>query len=79
MLQKTCRDFVEAELKPIAAELDREHKFPAEQVRITQLSRSFWIIWQESDKTNRSHGLPWTTAAIHIIYHEGVKSVIKFN
>lgn len=32
MLQKTCRDFVEAELKPFAAQLDKEHKFPAEQV-----------------------------------------------
>ncbi|KAJ8934063.1 hypothetical protein NQ318_012494 [Aromia moschata] len=31
MLQKTCRDFVENELKPVAAQLDREHKFPAEQ------------------------------------------------
>nr|XP_023017723.1 short-chain specific acyl-CoA dehydrogenase, mitochondrial-like [Leptinotarsa decemlineata] len=33
MLQKTCRDFAEVELKPIAAELDREHKFPAEQIK----------------------------------------------
>lgn len=32
MIQKTCRDFAEAELKPVAAQLDREHKFPAEQV-----------------------------------------------
>lgn len=32
MLQKTCRDFVEAELKPVAALLDKEHKFPAKQV-----------------------------------------------
>ncbi|CAH0551790.1 unnamed protein product [Brassicogethes aeneus] len=33
MLQKTCKDFVEAELKPIAAQLDKEHKFPAEQIK----------------------------------------------
>ncbi|CAG9824630.1 unnamed protein product [Phaedon cochleariae] len=33
MLQKTCRDFAESELKPIAAQLDREHKFPAEQIK----------------------------------------------
>ncbi|CAG0917854.1 unnamed protein product [Notodromas monacha] len=33
MLQKTCRDFAEGELKPIAAELDKLHKFPAEQVK----------------------------------------------
>jgi butyryl-CoA dehydrogenase len=32
MLQKTCRDFAEAELKPIAAKLDREHLYPKEQV-----------------------------------------------
>lgn len=32
ILQKTCRDFAEAELKPFAAQLDREHKFPADQV-----------------------------------------------
>ncbi|XP_045477816.1 short-chain specific acyl-CoA dehydrogenase, mitochondrial-like [Harmonia axyridis] len=33
MLQKTCRNFVEAELKPLAAQLDKEHKFPAEQIK----------------------------------------------
>ncbi|XP_044758671.1 short-chain specific acyl-CoA dehydrogenase, mitochondrial-like [Coccinella septempunctata] len=33
MLQKTCRDFVEAELKPFAAQLDKEHKFPKEQIK----------------------------------------------
>lgn len=32
MLQQTCRNFVETELKPIAGHLDKEHKFPAEQV-----------------------------------------------
>lgn len=33
ILQKTCRDFAEAELKPFAAQLDREHKFPADQIK----------------------------------------------
>ncbi|XP_063234043.1 short-chain specific acyl-CoA dehydrogenase, mitochondrial [Bacillus rossius redtenbacheri] len=33
MLQKTCRDFAEAELKPLAAKFDREHLYPEEQVR----------------------------------------------
>ncbi|XP_044737716.1 short-chain specific acyl-CoA dehydrogenase, mitochondrial [Chrysoperla carnea] len=33
MLQKTCRDFADNELKPIAAKLDREHLFPAEQIK----------------------------------------------
>ncbi|XP_008547611.1 short-chain specific acyl-CoA dehydrogenase, mitochondrial [Microplitis demolitor] len=33
MLQKTVRDFAEAELKPIAGQLDKEHKYPAEQIR----------------------------------------------
>ncbi|XP_059487317.1 short-chain specific acyl-CoA dehydrogenase, mitochondrial [Neocloeon triangulifer] len=32
MLRKTCRDFAEGELKPIAAKLDREHLFPKEQI-----------------------------------------------
>ena len=32
MLRDTCRDFVDAQLKPVAAELDREHRYPAEQI-----------------------------------------------
>ncbi|XP_062712031.1 short-chain specific acyl-CoA dehydrogenase, mitochondrial-like [Aedes albopictus] len=32
MLQKTCRDFADAELIPIAAKVDREQFYPAEQV-----------------------------------------------
>jgi len=32
MLRQTCRDFVDAQVKPIAAELDRDHRFPAELV-----------------------------------------------
>ncbi|KAM6155748.1 short-chain specific acyl-CoA dehydrogenase, mitochondrial [Rhynchocyon petersi] len=33
MLRQTCRDFAEKELVPIAAQLDREHRFPAAQVK----------------------------------------------
>lgn len=33
MLQKTCRDFAEAELKPNAAKFDKDHIYPKEQVR----------------------------------------------
>ncbi|KAL7303042.1 hypothetical protein TKK_0004260 [Trichogramma kaykai] len=33
MLYKTCRDFAEGELKPIAAKVDREHLYPAEQIK----------------------------------------------
>jgi len=32
MLRQTCRDFAEQQLKPIAGELDREHRYPAEQI-----------------------------------------------
>lgn len=33
MLQKMVREFAEKEIKPIAAEIDREHRFPAETVK----------------------------------------------
>ncbi|PSN56767.1 Short-chain specific acyl-CoA dehydrogenase [Blattella germanica] len=33
MLQKTCRDFAEGELKPLAAKFDSEHLYPKEQIR----------------------------------------------
>jgi len=33
MLRKTCREFADKELVPIAAQLDREHRFPREQVQ----------------------------------------------
>ena len=32
MLQQTCRDFADAQLKPIAYDLDKEHRYPAEQI-----------------------------------------------
>lgn len=34
LLHKTCKDFAEAELKPIAAKTDREKLFPKKQVFI---------------------------------------------
>ncbi|XP_012278223.1 short-chain specific acyl-CoA dehydrogenase, mitochondrial [Orussus abietinus] len=33
MLHKTCRDFTEGELKPIAAKIDREHLYPKDQIK----------------------------------------------
>ncbi|CAG9814981.1 unnamed protein product [Phaedon cochleariae] len=33
MLQKTCRDFAEGELKPIAAKTDKEHLYPKKQIK----------------------------------------------
>jgi butyryl-CoA dehydrogenase len=33
MLRQTCRDFANKELAPVAGELDREHRYPKEQVQ----------------------------------------------
>ncbi|KAE9545016.1 hypothetical protein AGLY_000559 [Aphis glycines] len=33
MLYKTCRDFAEGELKPVAAKVDKEHLFPEKQIK----------------------------------------------
>ncbi|XP_077534022.1 short-chain specific acyl-CoA dehydrogenase, mitochondrial-like isoform X1 [Haemaphysalis longicornis] len=33
MLRKTCREFAEKELKPIAGVLDKEHRYPREPIR----------------------------------------------
>lgn len=33
MLQKTCREFAEKELQPVAGKLDKEHIFPKEQLK----------------------------------------------
>jgi butyryl-CoA dehydrogenase len=32
MLRKTCRDFADRELKPIASELDKTKRYPTEMV-----------------------------------------------
>lgn len=37
MLQKTCEDFSDNELKPIAAQLDKECKYPADKVICVEL------------------------------------------
>ncbi|CAK8671115.1 short-chain specific acyl-CoA dehydrogenase, mitochondrial-like [Clavelina lepadiformis] len=34
MLRQTCADFAEKELKPIAYAIDKEHRFPSEQVKM---------------------------------------------
>lgn len=34
MLRQTCREFAEKELVPIAAQVDKEHRFPTAQVRV---------------------------------------------
>ena len=33
MLQQSCRDFADAELVPVAGEIDREHRFPTEEIK----------------------------------------------
>ena len=33
MVQEMVRNFVETELKPIAGEIDRDHKFPTEAIK----------------------------------------------
>nr|XP_006811132.1 PREDICTED: short-chain specific acyl-CoA dehydrogenase, mitochondrial-like isoform X2 [Saccoglossus kowalevskii] len=33
MLRKTCRDFADNELKPVAAIMDKEHRYPVEQIK----------------------------------------------
>uniref|UniRef100_A0A8C2CKJ4 Short-chain specific acyl-CoA dehydrogenase, mitochondrial n=1 Tax=Cyprinus carpio TaxID=7962 RepID=A0A8C2CKJ4_CYPCA len=33
MMRQTCRDYAQKELAPIAAQLDKDHKFPAKQIQ----------------------------------------------
>ncbi len=33
MIAQTCRNFAETELKPVASKVDKEHFFPAEQIK----------------------------------------------
>jgi len=35
MMRQTCRDYAQKELTPIAAQLDKDHVFPAKQVKET--------------------------------------------
>lgn len=41
MLRKTCRDFADNELVPIAGNLDKEHRYPAEQVELFEIISNF--------------------------------------
>ena len=41
MLRQTCRDFADKELLPIAGDLDREHRFPREQVTFQGQGQNF--------------------------------------
>ncbi|KAJ8044247.1 Short-chain specific acyl-CoA dehydrogenase, mitochondrial [Holothuria leucospilota] len=33
MMKKTCADFADNELKPIASQIDKEHTFPADKIK----------------------------------------------
>lgn len=44
LLYKTCRDFAEGELKPIAAKLDKEHLFPKKQVCLLIMKKKMFFI-----------------------------------
>lgn len=58
MLRQTCRDFAEKELAPIAAQLDKEHRFPTEQVCLT--FATVWLLTKQDNDTEESHVLiPW--------------------
>lgn len=48
LLKKTCRDFAERELKPVAGDIDKKHEYPRELVReidsrkkIQRINRSY--------------------------------------
>ena len=40
MLQKTCRDFADNELVPVAGQLDEESRYPKEQVSLATSNRA---------------------------------------
>lgn len=54
MLRQTVRDFAEKELMPLAAQLDKEHRFPAEQVRarvgMAQPETPFLQLWGKTTR-----------------------------
>lgn len=45
MLRKTCRDFADKELIPIAAKLDKQHLFPTEQVENLKKKKRICVIF----------------------------------
>ncbi|XP_055304820.1 short-chain specific acyl-CoA dehydrogenase, mitochondrial [Sitodiplosis mosellana] len=61
MLQKTCRDFADNELKPIAAKIDREHLYPKEQIeKMGELGLMGLVVPEENGGT----GLDYLAYAI---------------
>lgn len=54
MLRQTVRDFAEKELMPLAAQLDKEHRYPAEQVRarvgMAQAETPFLLLWARTTR-----------------------------
>ena len=43
MLRKTCRDFADNELIPIAGNLDKDHRYPIEQVELFENVYFFFL------------------------------------
>lgn len=65
MLRQTCRDFAERELVPVAAQMDKEHRFPAAQVRVQPLqllvvvgSCGSWICGDSDSQRSLQSGNP---------------------
>lgn len=56
MLQKTCRDFADNELKPIAAKIDREHLYPKEQIqKMGELGLMGLVVPEENGKIAKNY------------------------
>lgn len=73
MLQKTCRDFADNELKPNAAKIDREHAFPKEQFqKLGDLGLLSIIVPESLGKCpNHSHPrLPFSRIFFIEIHHD---------
>jgi butyryl-CoA dehydrogenase len=66
MLQKSCRDFAENELKPIAAKIDKEHFFPAEKIRKLGEMGIMGMVASESDGGTGSDYLSYSIAVEEI-------------
>ncbi|OXB64634.1 hypothetical protein ASZ78_008710, partial [Callipepla squamata] len=63
MLRRTCRDFAEKELMPLAAQLDKEHRFPAEQVK---KMGSLGLLAMEVPEQFRGAGLDYLAYSIAV-------------
>ena len=66
MLRDTCRDFAEKELKPIAGKLDKESKYPHEQVlhKIKFLNTDSLVVLD----LEKSNGLFYSLVTDYLIY-----------